>query len=462
MTNNYFYIETIYNLIRINIISLLKYTFLSPVIIFIAAWPCTEYFPGIIAHFIIALSASIFFSTSTYFFLSQNTNLYIENLLITFQDLAKKGTKYAFIFISLITIFNGPRHDYKSYVKQWFTIINGNDPWIGTDNAYGPIHNLFSIFATLNPILPKIIFVSIFFYSFYKLTFSKYQLIGGNNDISNKIIFLVMSMSPLVIIIVPLYSLNDALVCGLMTYALFINYSLNGSKKSDLITGIIFAFAGMVKIYPFIVALPFLIRGFKIKFHFLKSLSLTTFAITCASYILWGNSIFKPLLFASGRESAHFSIFNFLQSSFDLDLDKYSSLLVVISIFISFFIIQILKIDLLPSTIIIFLPVVTFYKVAHIQFFLFFIPITPILVRYFKEYCITKYKMLIFSYVLWLSFLNFYVSFQHLTCGMYFGAAAEFRDHLAPLIFYPITVNLIFQFFKVISKNPNAFSTQKI
>ena len=107
-----------------------------------------------------------------------------------------------------------------------------------------------------------------------------------------------MSMSPLIIVIVPLYSLNDALVCGLMTYALFINYSLNGSKKSDLITGIIFAFAGMVKIYPFIVALPFLIRGFKIKFHFLISLSLTTFAITCASYILWGNSIFKPLLFA--------------------------------------------------------------------------------------------------------------------------------------------------------------------
>ena len=93
MTTNYFYIEKIYNLIQKNIISLLKYTFLSPVIIFIAAWPCTEYFPGIIAHFIIALSASIFFSTSTYFFLSQNTNLYIENLLSTFQDLAKKGTK---------------------------------------------------------------------------------------------------------------------------------------------------------------------------------------------------------------------------------------------------------------------------------------------------------------------------------------------------------------------------------
>ena len=62
MTTNYFYIEKIYNLIRINIISLLKYTFLSPVIIFIAAWPCTEYFPGIIAHFIIALSASVFSS----------------------------------------------------------------------------------------------------------------------------------------------------------------------------------------------------------------------------------------------------------------------------------------------------------------------------------------------------------------------------------------------------------------
>ena len=178
--------------------------------------------------------------------------------------------------------------------------------------------------------------------------------------------------------------------------------------------------------------------------------------------MLWGNSILQPLLFASGRESAHFSIFNFLQSSFDLDLDKYSSLLVVISILISLFIIQLLKIDLLPSTIIIFLPVVTFYKVAHIQFFLFFIPITPILVRYIKEYSITKYKMLIFSYVLWLSFLNFYVSFQHLTCGMYFGTAAEFRDHIAPLIFYPITFNLIFQFVKVISKYPKVFSTQQI
>ena len=114
-----------YNLIRNNIISILKYTFLSPVIIFIAAWPCTEYFPGIIAHFIISLSASIFFTISTYFFLSQNTNLYGEILFNTFQDLTKKVTKYVLIFISLITIFNGPRHDYKSYVKQWFTIING-------------------------------------------------------------------------------------------------------------------------------------------------------------------------------------------------------------------------------------------------------------------------------------------------------------------------------------------------
>ena len=52
------------------------------------------------------------------------------------------------------------------------------------------------------------------------------------------------------------------------------------------------------------------IRNFKIKFTFLISLSLTLFAIIFLSYIVWGSSIFQPILFASERESPHFSIFN--------------------------------------------------------------------------------------------------------------------------------------------------------
>ena len=53
---------------------------------------------------------------------------------------------------------------------------------------------------------------------------------------------------------------------------------------------------------------------------------------------------------------------------------------------ISFFIIQYNNIDLIPSTIIIFLPVLSIYKVAHIQFFLFFFATLPLLARYLKQY----------------------------------------------------------------------------
>jgi len=451
-----------YIVLEKNILTLLKYNFLSPIIILIGAWPCTPYFPGVGFHFLIAIFTGLLFIGTSYFFLINNPESYEKVQLNKLKIFTKTTTKYSLILISLITILNGPRHDYKSYLKNWLLTFKGTDPCIGTDNAYGPIHSLFSLFAVINPILPKFIFVLVFFYSFYKLTFTNYTSIKGKDDISNKIIFLIMSMCPVLIIVAPLNSNNDTIVCGLMIYALFLHLSLDGSKKAELITGILFGFAIMIKLYPLIISLPFLIRNFKIKVTFLISLSLTSLSIMLLSYTLWGNSIFQPILFASGRDSTHFSIFNFLRSSFNLNFDSHSSLLVIFGIVISFLIIQLYEIDLLPSTIILFMPALSIYKVGHIQFFLFFIATLPLLARYFKEYEINKLKTLCLSYIMWLGFLNFYISFSHLTCGMSLGPASMFRDHIGALIYLAITLNLIFQFIKAISKNPKLFSTQRI
>ena len=456
------FLRKAYIVLEKNKLTLLRYYFLSPIVVLIGAWPCSPYFPGVIFHFLIAVSAGFLFIVTNYFFLTKKEDSFGEIQLNKFKIFTKNKIKYSFILISLITILNGPRHDYKSYVRQWLLIFNGNDPWIGTDNAYGPIHNLFSLFAVINPILPKFIFVVVFFYSFYKLNFTNYKLIKGKDNISNKILSLIVSMCPVLIIVAPLNANNDTLVCGLVIYALFIHLSLDGSKKAQLITGILFGFASMIKVYPLIVSIPFLIRNFKIKFTFLLSLSSTLFAIIFLSYTVWGNSIFQPIFFASGRESTHFSIFYFLRSTFNLNIDSFNTLLMILVMVIIFFIIQYKNIDLIPSTIIIFLPVLSIYKVAHIQFFLFFFATLPLLARYLKQYDLNELKPLCISYLVLLGFLNFYISLSHLTCGMYVGPASKFRDHFGAMIYLPIILNLIIQFIKTTSKKPKLFSTKQI
>ena len=44
--------------------------------------------------------------------------------------------------------------DYRSYLRQWQLVLDGDDPW-STNNTYGPLHNVLAFLMPWGPFAPK-------------------------------------------------------------------------------------------------------------------------------------------------------------------------------------------------------------------------------------------------------------------------------------------------------------------
>ena len=374
-----------------------------------------------------------------------------------------KSIKIAIIYclISIILIFIASRNgvmDYKAYLNHWTIVNQGLDPWIGTDNVYLPIHNIFAPLAAINNSFPKLVFVLIFTIPMYMSSILPLNFKREMDIVSKIKIFAVFAFSPFCILITSYYGLNDTPVAGLIVLSLYLSLS-NKNKVHSFISGITLALATMVKIYPIFVAPLFIFRKRKIDITFFTSYFLSITLILLTSISIWGKSVLDPILFASERHSKQLSFFKFSRVFFGINLDEYSIYAMCIVIVIIFIIIKKYKIDLLPGVVITLSMALSFYKVGHPQFFLFFFGVSPMLIRYIYDKNLTDLKTPFLSYILWICFLNAYQTFDSLSCQMGKGLSAGL-NYLAPLGYVFFVIIMLTEFIKLLNKMPNSLSSK--
>ncbi len=321
----------------------------------------------------------------------------------------------------------GAQHDYIQYSKQWATILSGADPWAGTTNAYGPVHNLLAWPYNLHRLLPKALFALLLVATGSISAFTPL----GDNDRTSQLqrccLFAVFTLSPFCLITVNLYANNDILPAAAMVLALIGAVAFR-SFLSRFLAGGLLALGAMSKFYPLIIAPSLLFRRRRIDWAFTSGFLGFLVFIASLAYRLWGTSNLTPLLFASSRESKHLSLFNFTRSVLNLNLDQYSTLaMLLVFIAVTWFLFK-QKIDAIPGAIIVFAAVLSLYKMGSQQFFLFFFLVAPFAIRYLLATSNILTPKLMATFFIWMGFLNWYQLDYQLTCQMWEWPAKAFRQ----------------------------------
>ncbi len=446
------------------------FIFSTPVIIFQAALVCKLYymFNYSINTFIIFSQALISAIFSSYLLkaaiLKILSNEKIDGMFTNIKNEYKSIKFTAFYcLVSILLIFVASRNgvmDYKAYLNHWSIINQGLDPWIGTDNAYLPIHNVFAPLAAINNSLPKFIFVCIFAIPMYLSSISPLNFKRELDTFSKIKIFSVFAFSPFCLLTIAYYGLNDTPVAGLIVLSLYLSLSKN-TKQNSLLSGISLALATMIKVYPVFIAPLFILRKKRIDINFLTSYFLSIISILFTSIIVWGNSTLNPILYAAERHSKHLSFFNFFRRIVGINLDEYSLFAMGLVLLIALFFIYKYKIDLLPAVILTLALAFTFYKVGHPQFFLFFFGVSPMTIRYIYDKKLIKNGRLFISFLMWICFLNFYQTFYALACHMFHGLPNYLRG-LGSLPYILFSILMLIEIVKLLKKDPKALSSKSI
>ena len=376
-----------------------------------------------------------------------------------------KSIKIAIIYclISIILIFIASRNgvmDYKAYLNHWTIVNQGLDPWIGTDNVYLPIHNIFAPLAAINNSFPKLVFVLIFTIPMYMSSILPLNFKREMDIVSKIKIFAVFAFSPFCILITSYYGLNDTPVAGLIVLSLYLSLS-SYKKKNSLLSGISLALATMIKVYPIFIAPLFIFRKKRIDITFFASYFFSIISIFFTSIFIWGKSTLKPFLWATEMHSKHLSFFNFFRRIVGINFDEFSVYAMALVLLISLVLMYKSKIDLLPAVILTLALGFTFYKIGHPQYFLFFFAVSPMTIRYIHNKNLMRNGKLFISFLMWICFLNFYQTFYTLACHMFHGFPNYLRG-LGSLPYLLFSIFMLIELVKLIKKDPQALSSESI
>lgn len=335
----------------------------------------------------------------------------------------------------------GPRQDYRGYIKQWQIILAGADPWLNTRNAYGPLHNLLAWLYQIHPLLPKSLFSLLLLGSGAASAFAPLGIRDRTTPSQRAGLFALLILSPFCLITVGLYANNDILPAAAMTLSL-IGVVASGKASVRGLAGALLAIGSLSKFYPLIILPALAIRRRRLDMAFVSGFLATLIPLLILASATWGRSLLIPLLFAGSRESKHLSIFNFTRSILDLNLDRFSTPLMVLAfVAISCFVLLNDSGPLLGA-ILSFACVLSVYKVGHQQFFLFFFLIAPFALRYYLSGSNLITPTLTGVLLAWLGFLNWYQLEYALTCGLWEGPARPLR-HLGAVPYLLLSVVLM-------------------
>jgi hypothetical protein len=318
---------------------------------------------------------------------------------------------FVVIFAFSYTFMSSPRHDYTGYMKQWSSIIQGQNPWADQSNAYGPVHTALALLYSVHFNVPRLFFVLLWIIGSFGIAI----IINKNPylpDTYKYALYLALFLNPLFWIFVVSYGTNDILM------AFFVLLSILFFKaKRDIPAGFVMAVSIAVKFMP-IVMLPFLIFSkVNIRWRFAISVAISSVFIFGVSYCLWGNDLFHPLQMGYDRQSKMLSIFSFLRGrasplrlfTDNPNLDWLSVYLCVASVFAFFFIHIKYGFEGILSSIIAMVILLTLYKVGHHQFYITLVMLIILWISLdYKKIMDTGFELTsVFTFIIWLSFVSF-------------------------------------------------------
>lgn len=232
--------------------------------------------------------------------------------------LALAMTAYSALFL-LYTIASGPRHDYWAYLDEWKVAFDGGDPWwiqpeMGVIwNAYGPLFLVFAPMAwMIHAYLPKILFSCSF------LVLAVYVVRAFESETNppkyRKWLLAGFLACP--------YFWNEIAYVGhfdIMIGVFLVAALADFDRGSQVKSGIMVSAGFLLKFIPAIVV-PFLTVETRGRFRIHTRLAISFFAVSAGvmglSWWIWGESAFRPITFASGRESTGLSIWRYLGGAY--------------------------------------------------------------------------------------------------------------------------------------------------
>lgn len=328
------------------------------------------------------------------------------------------------VAVLAVAIFTGVRHDYGSYIIQWELSNSGGDPWsdsLVSKNAYGPAHVLIGYFATIHPLLPKLLMALTNVGVLY-IILQAYRQAKQNIPMRDSLLIAcAYFVFPLVTITSLVYGINDSVVAWLLALAYVAR-----AKTAFVLSGVLIGVAALLKFYP-ILFLPFFMLDAK-RGMYVRGLvaGLATLVVGMVlSYLAWGDSVLAPLLFGSEREAKMLSILRFLNPVFThLGMPKAYSLLVDLNTYMllaatAFWVVHawFARLDWRLAVLVGSLLVFTIYKVGHFQFYL---PWSALLIIVLAESARDEFKQFAKEFFPVLVFLSLYV-FIYLLSGVLGG-----------------------------------------
>ncbi len=293
-----------------------------------------------------------------------------------YKELTHSCVFLVLLFLAITTaLFSGPRVDYPGYLQQWQLVMDGLNPWVTnagemTSNAYGPAYNLLALFSHLHPLLPKCLFVFVWFGTIFWL---------DNHPILNKklgpterlILYLCLLMNPFFWNWFVISGHFDILVAACCLWAIHFQ-----RVRRDFLCGIMLALGILLKFVP-LVLFPFLcIENRRLRPKILLSCLTLLVSAFGLSYFLWGDAVFQPILFAGERASTRHSIFRFLRGQYsplllvtDAPNVDFMSLPLMAIFSVSLFLLHLKKnFEITTVCLLMVIGILLLYRVGHSQF----------------------------------------------------------------------------------------------
>jgi hypothetical protein len=277
----------------------------------------------------------------------------------------------AWIVLIVVGLVEGPRYDYRAYMKQWARVLAGGNPWLDDPgNVYGVGHQVMAVVFLVHPLAPKLLFILSSFGTFLVMFEAQRRDIAVGLGT-----FVLLFATPFFVILTPMYGVEDALVTFLTLFAV----DLRIRQGRIVAPALLLAAAVLTKVYP-LALLPFIAtnRGV-ISFRFVGVFGAATCLGLLASVALWGPAALGIVPFALVREGKMLSIFWFLSQS-ALSPIAHSSLARALIVWNSAVVAAVMallyalhffgKMRARPGTVVAMLGLLAVYKVGNPQYFL--------------------------------------------------------------------------------------------
>jgi hypothetical protein len=273
---------------------------------------------------------------------------------------------------------SGVQHDYGAYLKQWGSLLHGNDPW-NHGNNYGPLHNVIGLLLLINPLAPKFFMVGALLLANAALLLALLRE-RGTSPIQ-AVYLLAVPTNMLVVGMGIIYGLNDAIVAALLVAAVLMRH-----RGKWLACGVLVGLAALTKYYPLLLLPFFAIDEGKVQWAVIKGGVIVFIVGLVAAMAIWGDGLIEAIIYGSGRRPKMLSVLKSLRVLFGRDpvslLVAYNSIAVVLGVAVALTFAWRARLSWLEGVVIGYLVMLTLYKVGHQQFYipwLFMVASLPLL-----------------------------------------------------------------------------------